>query len=148
MWHATMLLSPKNKSTRVWAWFTSNGGGFIALLNHLSERQFFELVEEELIPQAVTRFGIGPVGFVNDGEFRVSFETFNQFQPLISFKQLKWPANSKHLSPSVTIWPLIEQSIRGQRSQPRNAEKLWDSSCGSEGLSNRSFGKDLPPIYK
>ena len=126
LWHATMHLSQQNKSIRVWAWFTSNGGGFIALLNHLSERQFLELVEEELIPQAVTRFGIGPVGFVKDGEFRVSFETFNQFQPLISFKQLKWPATSKHLSPFITIWPLIKLGIRGLRSQPRNAEELWD----------------------
>jgi hypothetical protein len=108
------------------------------------------LVEEELIPKAVTRFGIGPVGFVNDGEFRVSFETFNQFQPLISFKQLKWPSKSKHLSPFVTIWPLIEQSIRGSEASPEMPKNFgtMSASCGSEGLSNCSFGKDLPPIYK
>ena len=137
-------------SVRVWAWFTSDGGGSIALLNHLSENQFLELVEEELIPQAVARFGTGPVRFVNDGESRVPFETFNQFQPLISFRQLRWPAQSKHLSPFVTIWPLIEQSIRGSEASPEMPKNFgtMSASCGSEGLSNCSFGKDLPPIYK
>jgi hypothetical protein len=60
-----------NAGIRVWAWFSSDGAGSIALLDHLSENQFEELVEEELIPQAVARFGIGPVRSISDNEFRV-----------------------------------------------------------------------------
>jgi hypothetical protein len=63
---------------------------------------------------------------MNDGESRVSFDTFNQFPHLISFQKLKGLAKSKHLSQIVKKWSVIEQSIRLQGSLPRNAEELWD----------------------
>ena len=116
-----------NKTTasiRVWAWFSSDGAGSIALLDYLSDNQFEELVEEELIPQAVARFGTGPVRFISDNESRVPFETLNALA--ISYEELRWPPKSRHLSPFVTIWSLIEQGIRLQRGQPRNAVELWD----------------------
>ena len=119
MWPCISVNKTK-ASIRVWAWFTADGGGSIALLNHLSEKQFLEVVEEELIPHAITRFGTGPVDFINDGS---SFDTFNN---LIVFKEVKWTAKSYHLSPFATIWSLIEQGIRLQRNQPQNAEQLWD----------------------
>ncbi len=111
-----------NKTTvsiRVWAWFSSDGAGSIALLDYLSDNQF-----EELIPQAVARFGTGPVRSISDNESRVPFETLNALA--ISYEELRWPPKSRHLSPFVTIWSLIEQGIRLQRGQPRNAAELWD----------------------
>ncbi len=99
-----------NAGIRVWAWFSSDGAGSIALLDHLSENQFEELVEEELIPQAVARFGIGPVRSISDNEFRVPFKTQNTLA--ISYEDLKCSPKIRHLSPFVTIWSYIENSIR------------------------------------
>jgi hypothetical protein len=81
-------------------------------------------VEEELITQAVARFGTGSVRFISDNESRVPFETLNALA--ISYEELRWPPKSRHLSPFNTIWSFIEKSIRLQRGQPRNALELWD----------------------
>ena len=68
-------------SIRVWAWFSSDGAVSIALLDHQSENQFEELVEDERIPQGVARFGTGfgtgPVRFISDNGSRVPFESLN-----------------------------------------------------------------------
>ena len=117
-------MNKTTSSIRVWAWFSSDGAGSIALLDHLSDNQFEELVEEELIPQAVARFGTGPVRFISDNESRVPFETLNVLA--ISYEELRWPPKSRHLSPFKTIWSFIEEGIRLQRGQPRNVHELWD----------------------
>ena len=90
----------------------------------MSEEQFSELLQEELIPETAIRFGGNPVS-VFDNSWSGIASSINQPTGTL-FKKEKWPPKSSHLSPFKTIWSLIEQSIRLQRRQPQIADELWD----------------------
>ena len=114
---------------RVWAWFSSDGAGSIVLSDNLSEEQFLELLDEVFVPDITALFGTGPFDFMDASVSRNRipsslFDTLKQMK--YSFKVLRWPPKSSHLSPFEKIWSNILGTIRLQRRQPTNAAELWD----------------------
>ncbi len=116
---------------RIWAWFSSEGAGSIAPIQNLSENQFLELLEEELIPKAAARFGVGPISLMDNSRSRTAcpihlFNDFKQLERTASFQELKWPPKSSHLSPFESVWQNIRKTIDLQRRQPEDEDELWD----------------------
>jgi hypothetical protein len=66
----------------VLAWFSSEGAESIAQIQNLSENQFLELLEEELIPRAAARFGVGPISLMDNSRSRTAclIHLFNDFK--------------------------------------------------------------------
>jgi hypothetical protein len=113
------------------AWFSSKGAKSIALIINLSENQFLDLLEEEIISRAATRFGVGPITLMDYSWSRTAclihlFNDFKQLDRTVSFQEQKWPPKSSHLSPFESVWQNKRKTIGLQRRQPEEEDELWD----------------------
>jgi hypothetical protein len=86
---------------RVWAWFSVQCAGEIALLDDGSD--ITELVDNYLVSKAAALFGINPLSFVDDNGCALTTSSFVCFKKLysnINIQEIKWPCKSSHISRS------------------------------------------------
>jgi hypothetical protein len=116
---------------RVWAWFTRQGAGKIY---QIDEYSMGDLLEDEFVPSLVARYGVGPIGFIQNSEspdFLSIFPSLSNPQKVRNWFRKCYaivspPPKSKKLCPFSTIWVRIEETIRLQRNQPLTAKELFD----------------------
>jgi hypothetical protein len=121
-------------SVSVWAWFNWDAKNCIPLeygirqITNMTEKEFIEMLEEELVPYVSTRFCKRPVIFMDN------FET-TAIHPAVYewFEDLKidqFPPKSRYLSPFSNIWRsignnLFRESLRLNRTLT-NRDELWE----------------------
>ncbi len=84
---------------RVWAWFSVQCAGEIALLDDGSD--ITDLVDNYLVSKAAALFGINPLSFVDDKGCALTTSSFVCFKKLysnINIQEIKWPYKSSHIS--------------------------------------------------
>ena len=93
----------------------------------MSEADFLEVVDDELIPQASARFGKEPVTFIEDfPAVAIPTTVYEWFE---GYRIDQRPPNSRSLSPFSSIWSSIERIINKQpeRDRPKNIDDVWES---------------------
>ncbi len=119
-------------SVRIWAWFSRKGAGKIYQIDKYSPEEFDDVLGEELVPSLVTRYGVGPMGFVRNTHSPNLLAFFTSISNPRNVRywfrgcyEILWPHKSEELHPFSTIWTRMEEAIRLQRNQPRTAKELF-----------------------
>lgn len=132
---------------RVWAWFFSSGAGAIRRVDEgMGDEEFLEMLEEALVPQVYSKFGLDPISFQHERSsvFPSNFltgpvrEWFNDHE---EFKLQPWPPKSRDFNPFSTIWSDFARSIQLQRLQPIDDVELF------EGISELFGYRQEKPLY-
>ena len=122
----------------VWALISTQGTGTLHFVNGMVDsRQYSEVIQTKMLPQAREWFPDGNYVFMHDKAPCHMAKCVSQVLSETGIEVLPWPGNSPDLNPIENVWNYVKQRVRaGQEitSQPQLKDRLlqvWAQDPGT-----------------